>query len=291
MQPDETTVGFVEHAVRDPNEGSALSAEGLEGLRADGKALGLFGLLVAGALREAPEVDPEVRDELTDALSADLRDALGGGEASESLADLCARYRAAKRERGPELLARLVARVAYELYDLRAHGFLQEDALIACQLLAAGRAAASARDAALRTTRLGRTATRIVLGHLDSQLDLVHRLGNQEQPLVWPEIDRRLDEFAPRVFAQRWPSIASRLLQDDKRFRFVCVLWARLRGVDVGRTPLVDLAQRIDPRRPMLFIQALEEARPARAALVAACAAAPVAALVEDACAGWVGES
>jgi hypothetical protein len=282
MNLDETTVGFIEHALRDTEEGGALGAEGRQNLHADAQALGLFGLLVAAALGPTgAEIEAEVRAELPDGVRDALSDALAGADGD--LDALTQRYLSEKGARGPELLARLIARVAYELYELRDHGFLQEDALLATELLAAGRAQTCAREAAHRTTRLGRTATRTVLGHLDSQLDIVHRLGNQQQPLVWAEIDRRVGEFAPRVFAQRWPSMASRLLIDDKRFRFVCVLWGRLRGVSLGRAAMIDLAQRIDPKRPMLFIQTLEESALMRKALIAADGDSPHAATLEAA--------
>lgn len=275
MQPDETTVGFLEHAVRDPNEGDAIDSETLAALRADAQELGLFGLLAAASLGltgPAGEGGPAVRDELSAALASDLRDALGESDESLPLGQLCERYRADKGEQGGTLLARLAARVIYELYGLADHGFLQDDVLQVGALLAAGDAGSSAREAARRATRLGRYATRTVLGHLDSQLDIVHRLGNSQQPLVWSEIDRRLEEFAPRIYAQRWPSMARRLLVDDKRFRFVVVLWARLRGVVIGRAGLVEVAARVEPKRPMLFVQCLVEGAHGREALRAAAA-------------------
>ena len=130
------------------------------------------------------------------------------------------------------------------------------------------------------SSRLSGSSIQEGLGHLDSQLDIVHRLGSSEQPLVWSEIDRRLDEFAPRIYAQRWPSIARRLLIDDKRFRFVVVLWARLRGVVIGRSGLVEVAARIEPKRPMLFVQCLVEGEHGRQALRAAAADSSQAALI-----------
>lgn len=289
MQAEETTIGFIEFAARH-EEADVLDDAGWAALRADAKALGWLGLLVAGAIGpEAVEAEDEVADELALAVADDVRDVLGADAPPPAgddpdLATLFAKFVEVKgADRGPLTLARLIARVTSELYDLRSHGFMGEDALSTGELLAAARAERSARALALHTTRLGRTATREVLGHLNSQLDLVHRLGNAEQPLVWPEIDRRLLEFAPRIYAQRWPSLAHRLLIDDKRFRFGCVLWARLRGVAVGRQAFVSLAQRIDPKRPMLFVQALEEGRAARTALIAAQERAKHARALEDA--------
>ncbi|MBL4844569.1 MAG: hypothetical protein JKY65_03505 [Planctomycetes bacterium] len=280
MKADETTTGWLEFA-QGHEEGDSLATPGWNRLSEDADALGLFGLLTAGALAGAALTpDPEVRRELSESLRAALSDQGGVGE---GLSDLFESYREAKGERGPELLGRLVARQIYETYGLREHGYLGEDALQAGELLAAGRGHCSAREAARLTARLSRTSARSILGHLDGQLELVHRLSNPEMPLPTEEIDRRLGEFAPRVFAQRWPSIAKRLLIDDKRFRFVVVLWARLRGVVVGRTELLALANRIDAARPMLLVQALEEARDVRAALRAADEAAPTALLCEAA--------
>lgn len=283
MKADETTTGWLEFA-RAHEEGGALAPLGWEHLARDAQALGLFGLLAAAALGSDPQPSAAVRDELADALRARLLEE-GEPVRGETLAELGASYCAAKGQRGAELLGRLVARQLYEVYGLREHGFLGEDALLSAELLAAGRGGACAREAARRTLRLSRTAARSVLGHLDGQLELVHRLAHPEAAIPTEEIDKRLAEFAPRVFAQRWPSLVKRLLVDDKRFRFVVVLWARLRGVELGRQQLFDLAARIEPARPMLLVQALEEARPAREALLLADAAAPAASLCEAACA------
>ena len=283
VKADETTTGWLEFA-RAHAEGAALAPLGWERLAKDAQTLGLFGLLAAAALREAPESSPEVRDELATALRIRLKEE-GQAVRGETLAELAESYRAAKGERGAELLGRLVARQVYEVYGLREHGFLGEDALLSAEVLAAGRGGACAREAARRTLRLSRTAARCVLGHLDGQLELVHRLAHPEAAVPTEQIDQRLTEFAPRVFAQRWPSLVKRLLVDDKRFRFVVVLWARLRGVELGRQELFDLSARIDAGRPMLLVQLLEESRPAREVLVLASAASPAAALCEAACA------
>lgn len=280
VKADETTTGWLEFA-QGHAEGDVLSTAGWTALSEDADALGLFGILTAGALAGADlgTGDAGIRAELSETLAAALKDQ---GAEGETLAAQAEAYRQAKGERGPELLGRLVARQLYEVYGLRDHGFLGEDALQAGELLAAGRGGACARGAARHTVRLSRTSARTMLGHLDGQLELVHRLGNPEMPLPIDELDRRLGEFAPRVFAQRWPSVVKRLLIDDKRFRFVVVLWARLRGVVVGRQLLFDLAARIDPGRPMLFVQALEEARAQRTALRAASEAAPAAQLCDS---------
>lgn len=281
MKADETTTGWLEFAQGNA-EGDALSTAGWTQLSEDGDALGLFGLLTAAALAggDIGGGDEAVRAELADAISGALRDQ---GAEGPDLAAQAVAYREAKGERGPELLGRLLARQLYEVYGLREHGFLADDALLAGELLAAGRGLACARECARRTVRLSRTSARTVLGHLDGQLELVHRLGNPEQPLPLEELDRRLGEFAPRVFAQRWPSVVKRLLVDDKRFRFVVVLWARLRGYVVGRQGLFDLAARIEPGRPMLFVQVLEEAKAQRQLLRQASGAAAAAQLCEAA--------
>lgn len=279
MKADETTTGWLEFA-QGHAEGDVLSTAGWTKLSEDADALGLFGLLTAGALAggDIKTGDASVRAELAEALSATLRDQ---GAEGEGLSAQATAYRESKGERGPELLGRLVARQLYEVYGLREHGFLADDALLAGELLAAGRGGACARECARRTVRLSRTSARTMLGHLDGQLELVHRLGNPEMPLPLQEFDRRLGEFAPRVFSQRWPSVVKRLLIDDKRFRFVVVLWARLRGYVVGRQELFDLAARIEAGRPMLFVQVLEEAKDQRQLLRAASDLAEAAQLCE----------
>jgi hypothetical protein len=281
VKADETTTGWLEFA-QGHAEGDVLSTAGWTKLSEDADALGLFGLLTAGALAggDIGSGDEAIRAELADAIAATLRDQ--GAEGAD-LAAQAAAYRESKGERGPELLGRLLARQLYEVYGLREHGFLADDALLAGELLAAGRGLACARECARRTVRLSRTSARTVLGHLDGQLELVHRLGNPEMPLPLEEFDRRLGEFAPRVFAQRWPSVVKRLLIDDKRFRFVVVLWARLRGYVVGRQELFDLAARIEAGRPMLFVQALEEAKAQRQLLCDASAGGAAAQLCEAA--------
>src|SRR5690606_42047451 len=111
----------------------------------------------------------------------------------------------------------------------------------------------------------------------------VHRLGQAEAPVIYAEIDARLDEFAPRIFAQRLPSLVKVLLRDEKKFRFAFVLWCRLRGVVIRREPLLAAAEQIAPARPVTPLQALEERRSARGALRPADEAVPLARRTEAA--------
>lgn len=274
---DEVAAGFVEHARR-AADAEQLSEERWEALRQDADALGLFGLL-ASLAEPNPTVDAAVRDELVGVLERDLRDALG--ETDEApLQTRIERILAAKGSRGPELLARNAARVIHEVYQLGQHRLGHEDALAACDVLAWGGPGQDAREAGKRLTRLGRHACRVVLGHLTEQLALVHALGQEEQ-VAWVEIDWRLHEFAPRVFAQRLPSMLRMLTPDDPRLRFAFVLWGRLRGVVLSRAGVQSIAEHVAPERPMKLILALEDRRDARAALRAADAAWPAARAIE----------
>lgn len=279
---DEVAAGFVEHARR-AADADDLPEERWEALRQDADALGLFGLLAALA-EPRPTVDPALRDELIAPLDRDLRDALGEGEGDASgrvaLEARIARFLAAKGSRGPDLLARGAARVVHEVYQLSQHRLGHEDALAACDVLAWGGPGQDAREAGKRLTRLGRQACRVVLGHLTEQLAIVHALGQEEQ-VAWIEVDWRLHEFAPRVFAQRLPSMLRLLTPDDPRLRFAFVLWGRLRGVVLTRAGVQAIAEHVVPEKPMKLVMALEERREARAALRAADAAAPAARAVE----------
>ena len=283
LKPEETAAGFVAQAGAAAEV--ALGAEALAELRADAKALGLFGLLGSLAIEGAPDPDPAVRGELVQVLERDLRDALESG-AGQPLGELMERFVAEKGEQGPELLGRLVARVLYELYDLGAHGFIQDDALAAAEAMAWGGPGQDARECVRRITRLSRHALRNALGHLDSQLDLVHALGNPDFPILYRETDRRLDGFAPRVFAERLPSLIRVLVREEKRFRFAVVLWARLRGLVIGKGPLVAATERIDPKAPLDLLRQLEQAKLGRGALRLADEAFPQARLIEAALRG-----
>lgn len=280
---DETAAGFVEHARRAPGA-DALSDDRWEALREDAVALGLIGLLAALA-EPAPTIDPALRGELVDPLDRDLRDALGepaddAPGAAERLPGRLARFSAAKGERGPDLLARGAARVIHEVYGLAQHRLAHEDALMAADVLAWSGPGQDAREAAKRVTRLGRQASRVVLGHLTEQLALIHALGQEEQ-VAWVEVDARLHEFAPRVFAQRLPSMLRLLVRDDPRLRFAFVLWARVRGVVLPRAGIQAIGDHVVPERPMALIEALEERRDARAVLRRADAEWPVARAIE----------
>lgn len=274
---DETAAGFVEHARR-AADADQLPEERWEALRQDADALGLFGLLAALAEPE-PAVDPAVREELVAPLDRDLRDALGEGD-QVPLEARIERFLAAKGQRGPDLLARSAARVIHEVYQLGQHRLGHEDALASCDVLAWGGPGQDAREAAKRVARLGRHACRVVLGHLSEQLALVHALGQEEQ-VTWSEVDARLHEFAPRIFAQRLPSILRMLLADEPRLRFAFVLWGRLRGVVLTRAGVQSIAEHVVPEKPMTLVKALEERRDARAALREADAAWPAARTVE----------
>lgn len=240
--------------------------------------MGLFGALLA--LCDPPAPDPAVREELPGALGRDLADALGAPPGTP-LPALLERYQAAKGERGPDLLARLVARVAHELYDLSAHRLVQEDVLAAWELLAAGGPGQDARHTARRLARLSRNAARTVLGHLDQQLEFVHTLGQETGELPLAEIDRRLAEYAPRLFAQRLPSMLKRLVGDEPRLRLAFVLWGRARGVVVGRAAIQGIGAHVVPERPEALVESLAARAEAVAALRAADQAAPLAAAVE----------
>jgi hypothetical protein len=280
LAPDERTTGFLEFAKKSP-DADKLDDAGWKSLADDGAVLGLFGLLTAAACTEAPAIDPGVRDELEQALNGDLADALGDSE-SVGVGERMDRFVAAKGERGPDLLARTIARVIYEVYDLNAHRFVQDDAVHACDLLAYGGAGQDAREAAKRVLRISRFCARSTLGHLDGQVEIVHKLADETIPADFDALDTILDAYAPRMYAQRLPSIAKSLVTDAK-FRFVVVLWARLRGIVIGRSQLIDLGSRITPRKPMLLIQALVENAETRDVLRKATETCPLASRIEQA--------
>lgn len=282
MQAEEQAAGGVVQALGREALAGRFGAEAVAALRADAGALGLIGLLAA--LCEPPAADPAIAAELPAALRRDLEDALPPGSASGApLGELCARYVAGKGAHGPDLLLRLVARVVHELYDLGAHRLTQEDALAALLLLAAAGPGQDAREATRRLVRLSRHAARTVLGHLDNQLELVHELGQREGELPLVEIDRRLSDYAPRLFASRLPSMLRRLVADEPRLRLAFVVWGRLRGVTLGRAAIQGLAAHVVPERPEALIEALLARGPARAALRAADEAAPEARALEAA--------
>jgi hypothetical protein len=280
LKRDETSTGFIEFAAKRPGA-DRFSADDWAALRADADVLGLFGLMVAAACSEVPEVDPEVRDELTGPLQRDLADASQSGE--KPLADAMEGFLAAKGERGPALLVRTLARVIYEVYDLSAHSFVQEDVVWAGVCLGWGGPGQDAREAARRLLRVSRKGARAVLGHLDGQLQLVHELGREDAPIDYAHLDRQIGIYAPRIYAQRFPSMLKSLVVDDRRSRFVPVLWARLRGVVIGRSHMTDLAGRIEPKAPLALVEALMERTETRQVLRQAVETCPAATRIEAA--------
>ena len=284
MKRNETVGGFLEQAFGvDPDDAAQARRAALRGAVDE---LGYVGVLASLAVDDAAP-DPTVRDELLTTLVQDLRDALG--EAASADADplaLCDAYRQAKGERGVDLLTRLVARVVYEVYDLQGHGFVHDDVLQAFDVLAYARPGQDARELARRLVRLSRRAARHVLGHLPEQLEFVHQLGRGQGELPYAEIDRRLDGFAPRIYAQRLPSITRALIPEESRFRFVFVLWGRLRGVVLPRDGIQGIVEQIDPKRPLQLVERLEARSAQQAGLQAASAACPLAGALE----GWFAE-
>jgi hypothetical protein len=280
LAPEELSTGFLSFAKSSPL-GQRLEDKGWTALAGDAKVLGLFGFLAGAALTELPKVDPAVRDELEEPLGRDLADSLGATD-NVSLFERMQQFVKAKGERGPDLLARSIARVIYEVYDLNEHRFVQDDALAACDLLAWGSPGQDARETARRILRISRMGARSTLGHLDGQVELVHKLADEQQPVDYAALDALLEDYAPRIFAQRLPSICKSLLS-DRKFRFVIVLWARLRGLVIGRNQLIDLGEQIDPRRPMLLVQSLVEREPVIEVLRHATNTCPLAARIEAA--------
>lgn len=283
---EETAVGFLDQASRGPDAGQ-LPEERWAALRADADALGLVGTL-AGLADLDPVVDPAVRTELVLPLDRDLRDALG--EPPDAAQDPTAvaaglearigRFLAAKGSRGPDLLCRLVARVVFDTWGLASNRLSLEDVLAAFDVVAWSSGGQDARESAKRVLRLSRHSARAVLGHLAEQLALVHSLG-QDEEITWAEVDRRLHEFAPRIFAQRLPSIVRYLLPDEARLRLAFVTWGRLRGLVFPRAAVLSIREQITPEKPMKAIGQLELRKDRVAALRAADAAWPLARTLE----------
>jgi len=285
---EETAIGFLDQASRGPDAGQ-LSEERWAALRADADSLGLIGTL-AGLADLDPVVDPTVRTELVLPLDRDLRDALGEALAEGETQDPVAvaaglearigRFLAAKGSRGPDLLCRLVARVVFDTWGLATNRLSLEDVLAAFDVVAWSSGGQDARESAKRVLRLSRHSARAVLGHLAEQLALVHSLG-QDEEITWAEVDRRLHEFAPRIFAQRLPSIVRYLLPDEARLRLAFVTWGRLRGVVFPRAAVLSIREQIVPEKPLKAIGQLELRKDRLAALRAADAAWPLARTLE----------
>jgi hypothetical protein len=279
LKRNETAIGFVEHAFGHDLDDAGQARR--QSLCDDADALGFVGLL-ASLAADGVQPDAAVRDELVDTLGGDIRDALGEqAPDGDDVVALCDAYVAAKGERGVDLLARLVARVIYEVYGLQSHGFVQDDVLAALDVLAFTGAGQDARETARRVVRLSRRAARHTLGHLPEQLEFVHQLGRADGELPYAEIDRRLGGFAPRIYAQRLPSLTRSLIPEEARFRFVFVLWGRLRGVVLPRVGVQSIVEQIDPKRPLQLIERLETRADERAALRQAAAESPLAGRLE----------
>jgi hypothetical protein len=277
LKSDEMATGFLEHALSKATE-EVVSEQTQTLLRAAARQLGFFGLLASLATDEV-EVDPEVRDELLEPLERDLRDAMAGFAESADVPALLARYASSKGDRGPGLLARVVSRVIYEVWDLQSHRFVQDDALHACDLVGWAGPNQDAREMAKRVCQLSRHAARRTVGHLAEQLAFVHEMAHGE--LDPRRINRVLHEYAPRLYAQRMPSIASLLVGEEPRFRFGFVLWGRLRGVVLGRAGVQSVAEHIIPEQPQVLLEALAKRGPQLQALIAADQAHPVAGAIE----------
>jgi hypothetical protein len=238
LLPDEGPLGFLEKTADE-----ALK----ESLRPDLRALGLAGTVVLLA-RPGP-ADPEVAREAALAVKREL--ALGEGE----LEDLLARYAEKKGPRGRELARKLVGRTLHDLYGLQDHGLVADDVTRALDLAARCRGEGDAREVARGLARSGKAGARVVLGHLEEQIQLVHRLATEE--LMPSEIDKPLVEFAPRIFSVRLPSILKLLLPQEPRVRLVFVLWGRLRGLTVSRESLLDALDVFTPEEPGRLVETI----------------------------------
>jgi hypothetical protein len=226
-------------------------------LRDDLRTLGLAGTVVLLAQPAAP--DASVAREARDAVKKEL--GVGDGTISE----LVLRYAEKKGARGRELARKLVGRTILDVYGLQDHGLTSDDVVRALDLAARSRGEEDARDLARALARCGKNAARVVLGHLEEQINLVHRL--QVEEVMFSEIDRALLEFAPRIYARRLPSMLKALLPLEARVRLVFVLWGRLRGFAVSKEPLVHALDAVSPEKPLELVSAL--ASKDRAALLA----------------------
>ena len=277
MMLDEGPQGWLERAYEakpeDLEKHGLASDEAREALRADLLKLGLVGTVVL--LAKPGPADPAVAREARDAIAREL-------EAGEgSLRELLDRFAKKRTARGAEAARKLVGRVLHDLYGLEGHGLTSEDVLRALSFAARSRGDGDARESARALARMGRDPARAVLGHLEEQIQLVHRLMVEE---VMPsEIDRPLLEFAPRIFARRLPSMLKVLLPKEPRVRLACVLWGRLRGLTISKESLVHALDALEPEKPVTLAGAV--AKLDRGPLLAI-ASSPDAVTAEDAAIG-----
>jgi hypothetical protein len=255
--PDESPLGWLERGLEEAKpedlEPLGLADEAARaGLVADLRTLGLAGILAA--LASADPVDPAVAREAPERVASELAASLGEG-APRDLPGLLAAYAAKKGARGKDLLRRAVGRSVHDLYDLQQNGLTGECTLRALDLVSRGRDGSDARDFARSLARLSRVSARAVLGHLEEQIALVHRLATED--LTPAEIDRPLLEFAPRVFARRIPSMLRFLLPKEPRVRLSVVLWGRFRGLVLGKGGLVHALDALAPEKPFSLVRAL----------------------------------
>jgi hypothetical protein len=276
---DELTTGFIEHAAKAPDAGTIDEATWAQ-LRKDADQLGLIGMMAVLA-DPAPKVDPAIRDELVAPLARDLRDALGDKDELDLDARV-ERFLAARGARGLEILSRIASRVIHEVWSLEQNKLGIEDVLAGGDLMSWSGPKQEAREAIKRLVRLSRPAARATLGHLPEQLELVHRLGQNEE-VSWTEVDRRLHEFSPRVFGQRLPAIMRYLLSDEPRLRLAFVAWARLRGIVLPRAAVLSIGDSIVPEKPLNVVKVLVERAATRATLREADAASKIAHIIERA--------
>lgn len=239
--PDESPVGFLER-IDDENAKTAL--------REDLRTLGLTGTLALLAQGDAP--DQALATEAVEAVMTELVQKAGEGG---TLSEMLTRYSGRKGNKGRELARKLIGRTFLELYGLQGHGLVGDDVVRALDFAARSRGDGDARGVARALARFGKAPARVVLGHLEEQIHLVHRLQTEE--LMPSEIDKPLLEFAPKIFAARLPSMLKSLLPTEPKVRLAVVLWARLRGVALSKDAVAGALEMLVPEKPMSLVTRL----------------------------------
>ncbi|MHC4830394.1 MAG: hypothetical protein ACYTFT_08575 [Planctomycetota bacterium] len=252
----------LEAAIEEQWDG-APEKEALLSLRADLKALGYFGLLVC--LSEAVSPEAAVHTEHVDAIRKRLLQGLAGDpeaevdlEAAPALPELIEQYKEAKGESGAKLTRRALENALFDFYDLDDHGMFVDDVK---KCFDAFRAAAppheDIKDLIRKLAHMSSDTARFILGLFPEQLELIHRIGSRmTQP---HELDRAFDDFGPGAIRMRLWAVTQTLLQREKRLRLAITLWARERGVAIGRDAILTVPEILEVKSTKkLIVRACE---------------------------------
>ncbi len=275
MINDDHCMFHVENELRkllqDDAETKPEDPEQVKALLAELKQLGMFDLLIS--LTSEPEFDADLCDEISEHFGEKLEGLLSESArtALDDDAGLGAKidaFIADKKDTRRVLLHKTFCNFLFQYFDLTDYGLFVDDVSRLIKLCSASSLSGNARSFARLLVGLSRKTARFVLGTLPGNLELNYKVARDAASEE--EIDRFFANFAPKVIGRRMMAVMETLIRQELRLRAALTIYGISRGVSVGKTKLVEVADFLEVVKVDRLVSRAQETRASRTALMQA---------------------